>query len=99
MKVSTTNSPKIILSRGVGGGVTPTSTGFISYVDIFYVDSLFINTVTLTHTPKSKSENVVVNGTILSPGLSEDYVLAGKIITFARTDFYIDTKITVFYNY
>ena len=45
------------------------------------------------------TEHVVFNGSVLSPGVSEDYTLTGKIITLLRRDFEITDKITVFYNY
>ena len=99
MKVSTTNSPKIILTRAVKGS---SSTGSITYtptVDIFYIDISFTGTLTLTHTPMHNTERVVFEGVILTPGTSEDYTLTGKIISFNRTDFIVSDKITVFYNY
>lgn len=101
MKVSTADSPKMMLSRA-GAGNVPTSTGtldFVSFIKIVYVDISFDNTITLSHTPISKTENVVFNGVILTPGIAEDYRLVGNKILFNRTDFKIDDKITIFYNY
>jgi hypothetical protein len=95
------DSPKFILTR-TGSGVVPTSTGtlsFVPYINIVYVDSSFDNTITLTYTPINKTENVVFNGIILTPGTYEDYRLVGNKILFNRTDFKIDDKITIFYNY
>jgi hypothetical protein len=90
-----------MLSRS-GSVNIPTSTGtldFVPYIDIVYVNSSFDNTISLSYIPINKTENVVFNGTILTPGTSEDYRLVSNKILFNRTDFKIDDKITIFYNY
>lgn len=96
MKQNSIGSPKIILSRGVGGGnITPSSTGYIPHIDIFYVSNSFDGTLTLSYTPINKTERVVYEGSVLSPGINEDYTLSvsAKKITFNRSDFELDDVI------
>lgn len=101
MKSNSIDSPKIILSRGVGSGGGSSSTGYLPAIDIFYIDALYDGTFTLTHTPISKTEHVVFNGQVMSPGVDEDYTISGKVITINPliTYFVIDDKIIVFYDY
>ena len=102
MKSNSIGSPKILLSRGVGSGGGSSSTGSIAFVDIFYIDASYDGTFTLTHTPISKTEHVVFNGQVMSPGIDEDYTILGRVITIdpaITALFVIDDKIIVFYNY
>ena len=103
MKSNSIDSPKIILTRGTGSGGALSLKSFTPKVEIFYVDYLWTNTLTLAYIPVLGTEKIVLNGHILSPGINlasgEDYAITEKVITFIRTDFLETDKLVVFYNY
>ena len=73
--------------------------GYAFKQEPFEVISIVNNEVELSYTPASESEMVVSNGITLTRGLSYDYTIDNKIITFNAGVVPSKGHITIFYHY